>query len=468
MANVRVYSEFSPEVAFMKSFILTARGTCVTLFLVVLATFSTTARSYTVYGAINEKYSALGREGGALGAPMSDEADAPSGGRFNRFQHGFIYWHPQIGAFATWGDIAGKWNQLGRVDYGYPITDELPTPDGRGRFNHFRKMQSSNRSESSIYWTPQTGAHAVYGAIRDSWAAKGWERSSLGYPIIDEVQDGGFRRSAFERGFIRWTSAGGAEVISTSLAPAQGGGFAFLVVNGIKAAADIPTGGTPQTLYEDRFLFSHPELCARFLNQPNLNATLRDTLVSRVSSQLPSGFGLHSQTNHRLGNTCSARTEYVSSSLAITIIVPGNRLFSRITTPSGFPGRLDPNFAMTYDLIIRTTIAFPQTVAGSVTQGPITASATNISRPETRSITGNLLLVVNDLVSFLGGADFVAKLRQGGVSRAPGVSAGVAELNQRLAQLRTAAPAGTRLESFPENDLVVLLATNRAPPHGPR
>jgi uncharacterized protein with LGFP repeats len=49
---------------------------------------------------------------------------------------------------------------------GYPTTDELSTPDGIGRYNHFDKA-------GSIYWTPGTGAHEVYGAIRQRWSALG-------------------------------------------------------------------------------------------------------------------------------------------------------------------------------------------------------------------------------------------------------------------------------------------------------
>ena len=63
--------------------------------------FSSIALGYAVYGAIGQKYAALGRENGALGAAQSDEADAPYGGRFNRFQNGYIYWHPETGAFAV-------------------------------------------------------------------------------------------------------------------------------------------------------------------------------------------------------------------------------------------------------------------------------------------------------------------------------------------------------------------------------
>src|SRR5919199_153072 len=75
-----------------------------------------------------------------------------------------------------------------------PLTDETGTPDGVGRFNHF--------AGGSIYWTPETGAHEVHGAIRDKWANMGWERSELGYPTSDEHDIPGGRISQFQRGEI--------------------------------------------------------------------------------------------------------------------------------------------------------------------------------------------------------------------------------------------------------------------------
>jgi uncharacterized protein with LGFP repeats len=167
----------------------------------------------TPYGAIGDKYAGLGGTSGPLGAPTGGEADAPHGGRCHQFQRGTICWHPQIGeAFGVWGMIHAKWAQIGRTEFGYPITDERVTTDGRGRFNHFRGMQYPNRPESSIYWTPQTGAHAIYGAIRDAWAQQGWERGPLGYPTSDEHQDGKYRRVNFERGYIRWAPDTGIEL----------------------------------------------------------------------------------------------------------------------------------------------------------------------------------------------------------------------------------------------------------------
>lgn len=172
------------------------------------------ALTNAVYGLIGDKYAKLGGPTGPLGAVKSSESDAPHGGRFSRFEHGAIFWHPEIGeAFGVWGLIDEKWSQLGEAQFGYPITDETATPDGRGRFNHFRAMHLGDRPESSIYWTPQTGAHAVYGEIRKAWAQQGWERGALGYPTSDEYQDGNFRRVDFERGYIRWAPNSGIEIV---------------------------------------------------------------------------------------------------------------------------------------------------------------------------------------------------------------------------------------------------------------
>jgi L,D-peptidoglycan transpeptidase YkuD (ErfK/YbiS/YcfS/YnhG family) len=92
---------------------------------------------------------------------------------------------------------------------GFPTTNELRTPNGVGRFNHFQG--------GSIYWSPAGGAHGIYGAIRDRWAAAGWETSALGFPTSDEYALGGGRAQDFQRGSIRWTPAGGAVVTGAAL-----------------------------------------------------------------------------------------------------------------------------------------------------------------------------------------------------------------------------------------------------------
>ncbi len=171
-----------------------------------------------VIGAIGDKWRSLGGAAG-FGAPLDVERPTFDGvGRSQAFSGGgFISWHPTIGAFEVHGLIAGKWLAMGREQFGYPITDESGTPDGRGRFNHFQAVQFDGRPLASIYFTPRTGAHEVHGAIRQAWAANGFERGRVGYPTSDEHASSvpGGRRNDFERGFIDFTRQHGARVHST-------------------------------------------------------------------------------------------------------------------------------------------------------------------------------------------------------------------------------------------------------------
>ncbi|RRO14351.1 PKD domain-containing protein [Saccharopolyspora rhizosphaerae] len=157
--------------------------------------------SHGVWGEIRAQWARLGWEAGEIGYPTTDETGTPDGvGRFNHFSKAAsIYWTPQTGAHGVWGAIRDLWSQIGweTGPMGYPTTDETVTPDGTGRYNHFSKA-------ASIYWTPQTWAHEVYGRIRERWAALGWERSYLGYPTTGEFSVSGGRQNNFQHGYVRW------------------------------------------------------------------------------------------------------------------------------------------------------------------------------------------------------------------------------------------------------------------------
>lgn len=158
--------------------------------------------NFHVQGAILAKWESCGGSGGFLGEPTTDELITPGGrGRYNHFEGGSIYWTPEYGAFEIHGLIRGKWAELSWEQglLGFPLTDELTTPDGRGRYNHFEG--------GSIYWTPEWGAFEVHGLIRQKWADLGWEQGFPGFPVTDELSmpDGsGGRYNVFEHGVVTW------------------------------------------------------------------------------------------------------------------------------------------------------------------------------------------------------------------------------------------------------------------------
>jgi stage II sporulation protein D len=163
--------------------------------------------AHSVQGAIRDTWARLGWETGPLGYPVQDEWGTPDHvGRWSRFAGGAVYWSRATGAHEVQGAIQAEWGRTGweAGPLGYPTTDELPTPDGKGRFNHFAR--------GSVYWSRATGAHEVQGAIRDAWAARGWETGPLGYPTSDEhavAGDPTARASDFTGGTITWSPTTG-------------------------------------------------------------------------------------------------------------------------------------------------------------------------------------------------------------------------------------------------------------------
>jgi len=177
--------------------------------------YSSSTGAWAVHGAILGTYRNLGGPGGVLSFPTSDETGTPDGvGRFNAFAgtgRSGIYWPPSTGAHAVQGAIYADWASLGyeRGALGYPTSDETGTPDGVGRYNAF-----AGTGRSGIYWTPNTGAHAVQGAIYADWASLGYERSALGYPTTDEYAISGGRRSDFTGGTITWQASTGTTQVT--------------------------------------------------------------------------------------------------------------------------------------------------------------------------------------------------------------------------------------------------------------
>ncbi|MGP4018475.1 LGFP repeat-containing protein [Saccharopolyspora sp. 5N708] len=145
-----------------------------------------------VRGMIYSRFLDLGGHA-ELGVPITDELASSGGGRYSDFRttdgviHSAIYWSTRTGAHLVVGRILEHFRELGEdATFGYPATDTRLTPDGFGAYNHF-VTPNAQHENASIYWTQPSGPNAVRGAIRDKWAASGWERGPLGYPITDEL-----------------------------------------------------------------------------------------------------------------------------------------------------------------------------------------------------------------------------------------------------------------------------------------
>ncbi|GAB3285992.1 hypothetical protein GCM10027563_19530 [Parasphingorhabdus pacifica] len=153
-----------------------------------------------------------------LGDPVDTEYDEGDIS-YREYQRGWLYYSEDTGVHELHGDIADRFVALGAHDVlGVPTTDEIVTPDGVGRFNHFTGSEIA-MGEASVYWTPDTGAHGVAGPVRDFWESKGWETGYLSYPTSSTTgtADGG-RFNHFDGGdgagaSVYWSDETGAHSV---------------------------------------------------------------------------------------------------------------------------------------------------------------------------------------------------------------------------------------------------------------
>lgn len=167
--------------------------------------------AHAVYGAIAREYAAQGFEGGILGMPISEEFRGSTGARVQNFQGGTIIWRPETGAHAVYGAILGKYRVLNFENgpLGAPITSEFGGANG---------ARVQNFANGQIIWSPATGANSVQGAIAEEFGALGWEGGPLGLPITDEFAGrNGARVNRFQNGIMIWTPRTGAFAVRGAL-----------------------------------------------------------------------------------------------------------------------------------------------------------------------------------------------------------------------------------------------------------
>ena len=151
--------------------------------------------------AINRAYDASGGVAGPMGP--SDGGVYPVGGGFGQnFAGGKILFTPDTGAHPMTGAILQKYDSLGGAadgDLGFPTIDE-----GSGKAPGSRNTTFSAADNPVIFWTPDTGAHVVRGAINAAWDKLGGSAGVLGVPTEDEVFRGDLVSQKFTGGELTW------------------------------------------------------------------------------------------------------------------------------------------------------------------------------------------------------------------------------------------------------------------------
>ncbi len=152
--------------------------------------------------AITAAWQAAGGDDSELGAKHGDVYPIASGFAQD-FAGGKMFFNPDTGARALYGALLDKYESLGGPagsDLGFPTMNEVPGLAGPDS----RVATFSASDKPVIYWTTAHGAHVVRGAINAAWDKLGSSGSVLGVPVGDETYDGEAVTQAFSGGRVSW------------------------------------------------------------------------------------------------------------------------------------------------------------------------------------------------------------------------------------------------------------------------
>jgi len=151
--------------------------------------------------AITAAWQASGGDAGPLGPRTGDVYPIGAGFGAN-FAGGKVFFTPQTGAHIMSGAILEKYESLGGPadsDLGFPTIDEGP-----GKAPNSRNSTFSASDNPVIFWTPETGAHVVRGPINAAWDKLGGSAGPLGVPTDDEAYGGALVTQKFTGGELSY------------------------------------------------------------------------------------------------------------------------------------------------------------------------------------------------------------------------------------------------------------------------
>jgi uncharacterized protein with LGFP repeats len=153
---------------------------------------------------INLAWRTTGGLGGPLGARQGDQTPVGDGGAAQGYAGGKIFYSPQTGAHAVTGAILSKYESIGGPtgDLGYPVGTEVDGGVPNSRVSSF-----SAADKPVIFWTPDSGAIVVRGPINAAWDKLGGATGSLGVPTAEPTVNGDTVTQTFSGGDLSWNNA---------------------------------------------------------------------------------------------------------------------------------------------------------------------------------------------------------------------------------------------------------------------
>lgn len=342
---------------------------------------------HAVYGDIGALYQRLGGAQGPLGCPLSDEADAGNGGRFNQFEHGQIVWSPHQGnhmTLAAWQAGDSVMLQWGPTDP-YHYDKFLVRYDFNGANFGQQDWAGGNQGQFQIN-VARPGRYTLVvegcdegGAFSSSKCRQGWT-----VPInVDVVEPQGV--------------AGGLRVIRETV-PARSRGVVF-----------------------DRPRFFSDALNAVW---SAVRAPLCDQIVAQagVADGAGRGYTLY-DINCKLapvGVLFMRDASGTTGAIDLTFEVPHNYFEATTTQPTKAGSWADPRFSLTYEILLHLRVdpAHLRVLAADY-------AVINPGRPDSHNVAANILIPIDGVLK----QGIVRRIREG-VQRSGRLD--VASINDQL------------------------------------
>lgn len=223
---------------------------------------------------------------GVIGTCTTNEYDSGAG-KAQDFTAGTAYWSPETGAKTLIGRINAKYAELGGPTswLGFPVTNELTTPDGGGKFVHFQ--------HGSIYWTHQTGAFAIPKDMVEAWGTNGYEQGDLGYPVAEARGINGGLVQEFQHGLVTRAADGKTAWVRGAIADKYKELGTANSALGFPTSNEIIINGGAFQQFENGNIYWSPRTGAKFI----LYGDIFDAWGKRGYEQGEFGFPTEDQAN---------------------------------------------------------------------------------------------------------------------------------------------------------------------------
>lgn len=226
-----------------------------------------------------------------MGACISNEYNGPRGGRIQDFRGGRAFWTPQTGAHYLWGMIGATYSEMNGPSsfLGYPLSEENAIKGGQ-----FVRFEGGN-----IYWTPKTGAVPVSNKVLEQYGKLGYENGPLGYPVsaAQQVAGKGWVQQ-FQNGVITVDEKGATGYVQGMIAAK------YMELGGLNSQLGLPVSAELNAQKGGKFsdfqggaIYWHPDTGAHAI----YNGAIRDAWAEEkwetgtfgfpVSDQSPIVFG---------------------------------------------------------------------------------------------------------------------------------------------------------------------------------